>query len=93
MEGFNYIQNVTDISLDQERCIGCRACLTVCPHNVFEMQGKSAVIVKRNDCMECGACAQNCTANAITVNPGVGCAALIISRWLAKVGIQSRGCC
>jgi hypothetical protein len=28
--------------------------------------------------MECGACARNCPARAITVSAGVGCAAAII---------------
>lgn len=93
MKNYKYIQNVAEISLDSDSCIGCRSCMTVCPHGVFDIKEKRAVIINRNDCMECGACGQNCPVSAITVNPGVGCAALIISRWLAKIGIESKGCC
>lgn len=93
MKKYNYIQNVAEISLDSDSCIGCRLCMTVCPHGVFDIKEKRAAIIKRNDCMECGACGQNCPVNAITVNPGVGCATLIISRWLTKMGIESKGCC
>jgi NAD-dependent dihydropyrimidine dehydrogenase PreA subunit len=93
MEEYNYIENVAELSLDSDSCIGCRLCTIVCPHGVFDISGKKAVIVRPDDCMECGACSQNCPVEAITVNPGVGCAALIISRWLAKAGIQTKGCC
>jgi NAD-dependent dihydropyrimidine dehydrogenase PreA subunit len=37
-----------------------------------------AVIVDKDACMECGACAMNCPANAIQVQKGVGCAYAII---------------
>jgi hypothetical protein len=31
--------------------------------------------------MECGACAKNCHAAAISVDTGVGCASAVISGW------------
>jgi hypothetical protein len=31
--------------------------------------------------MECGACAKNCAAGAISVSPGVGCASAVINGW------------
>ena len=48
-------------------------------------------------CMECGACAVNCPVAAISVDPGVGCAAYIISGWIhgkdkASCG-GGTGCC
>ncbi|MDO9341380.1 MAG: mercury methylation ferredoxin HgcB, partial [Bacteroidales bacterium] len=57
----------------------CGMCVKVCPHEVFELAGKKAHIIRRDYCMECGACALNCPVQAITVNSGVGCAAGIIS--------------
>lgn len=93
MKNYTYIAEVAEIHLDTDLCIGCSLCTTVCPHGLFEVQEHKAVIKNKNDCMECGACALNCPVDAITVTPGVGCAALIISRWLAKVGIPSKGCC
>ena len=77
-----YLRDVVSLSLDVNECIGCDRCTEVCPHNVFDVSEKKARITERDLCMECGACAFNCPSGAITVNPGVGCAAAIIFGWL-----------
>ncbi len=73
-----YLRNVVTLELDAARCSGCRLCLMVCPHDVFEMNAKKARIKDRDSCMECGACEINCPAGAIRVKAGVGCAAAVI---------------
>ena len=73
-----YLKNVVTLKLDTEKCTGCGMCLSVCPHNVFEINDKKAAIVNRDACMECGACKKNCPFGAIDVRAGVGCAAAII---------------
>jgi NAD-dependent dihydropyrimidine dehydrogenase PreA subunit len=85
MKEMRYIENMAALTLDPEKCVGCHACETVCPHSVFGFADGKAVIEDRDGCMECGACALNCPADAITVTPGVGCAALIIKNWIKKV--------
>ena len=60
--------------LYQELCNGCWMCLMVCPHGVFAQGNKRINIIKKSDCMECGACLKNCPTGAIEVNSGVGCA-------------------
>ena len=74
-----YLENVVSLEYFAEKCTGCRMCTIVCPHGVFEMRDKHAVLVNRDYCMECGACAMNCASEAITVKSGVGCAAGIIN--------------
>jgi ferredoxin len=56
---------------------------------------KKAQIIDLDGCMECGGCATNCPTEAITVTPGVGCAAYIIQKWLKGTKLESitRGCC
>ncbi len=72
MEDLRYIDEVSTLVLDPEKCIGCSLCTEVCPHAVFEMNQKKAQIVDFNACMECGACVNNCPSQAIAVSPGVG---------------------
>ena len=82
MFGLRYLKDVTSLTLDEEKCIGCRMCTEVCPHAVFTMRDKRATIVDRDACMECGACQKNCPVQAITVNAGVGCAAAVLTGML-----------
>jgi len=76
-----YLKNVSTISFDAEKCTGCKRCIEVCPHGVFDITDRKAQIVDKDSCMECGACALNCPVNALEVNAGVGCAAAIIISW------------
>lgn len=86
MKDFRYIDGAAILRLNEATCIGCGNCAVVCPHRVFALQGTKAAIVDADGCMECGACAANCAAGAIHVNPddGCGCAALIINGWLSR---------
>lgn len=79
MNGLLYLSDVVTLELDVTKCTGCRMCLMVCPHAVFGFENKKAVILHKDSCMECGACAINCKDQAITVKSGVGCAAGIIN--------------
>jgi NAD-dependent dihydropyrimidine dehydrogenase PreA subunit len=79
-----YLPNVVTLKLESEKCIGCGMCVEVCPHAVFKMEQKKALIADRDACMECGACARNCIANALIVRAGVGCAAAVISGYTAS---------
>ena len=82
MQGLRYLPEVTTLHLDETLCNGCGVCQTVCPQAVFQMEGRKARVVDRDACIECGACALNCTQDAISVHAGVGCAAAIIKGWV-----------
>ena len=86
-----YLRDVVTLQLDQEKCVGCGTCLTVCPHQVFAMNNGCAGIEKKDLCMECGACAKNCPVDAVYVKVGVGCAAAVINSALGRKG--SSCCC
>lgn len=90
MEGLRYLTDVTTLRLNPEICVGCGVCENVCPHGVFRVTNGTAEIVDLNGCMECGACANNCAVQAITVTPGVGCAAAIVQSWFK--GKKGGGC-
>ncbi len=78
-----YLANVASIEISPAACTGCGLCREVCPHNVFSIEDKKAVIVDRDSCMECGACVNNCAFGALSVDKGVGCAAAIINSMIS----------
>lgn len=78
MKNLVYIRNITTLQLNPKKCTGCKMCMIVCPHAVFKFIDKKAIIVNKDNCMECGACSVNCPKKAIIVRSGVGCAAGII---------------
>ncbi len=84
MKDLIYLPEVVTLQLDEELCNGCGMCLKVCPHEVFELSGRKAHIIRKGYCMECGACQLNWPVNAVTVKAGVGCAAGLIEGWLKK---------
>ncbi len=85
-----YLKDVVTLRLDQEKCVGCGTCLTVCPHQVLAVNNGCADIVRKDLCMECGACAKNCPVEALYVKAGVGCAAAVINSLLGR---KSSSCC
>ena len=79
MFGLHYLSGVATLLLADQQCNGCRMCVEVWPHAVFEIAAKRARITDRDACMECGACQLNCPEGAVTVDAGVGCAAAVIA--------------
>ena len=66
------------LEYDPGLCIGCAMCVAVCPHAVFAMNDRVALLAHPDSCMECGACQLNCPTGAISVDSGVGCASAMI---------------
>jgi len=83
MDRLRYLEGVATLRFADAACIGCGMCAEVCPHGVFVVSERKARILDRDACMECGACALNCPTKAISVTPGVGCAAAIMNGWLS----------
>jgi NAD-dependent dihydropyrimidine dehydrogenase PreA subunit len=83
---------VNTLVYNPELCNGCAMCVAVCPHAVFAMQGRKALLVQSQACMECGACQVNCVTGAIGVESGVGCATAMIFAALKGQREVSCGC-
>ncbi len=95
MQGFRYIDNAPTLRVDRQCCVGCGACVTVCPHRIFSLPERVLAVTNPELCMECGACARNCPVAAITVTPGVGCAVAILGAWVNRLLGRKvlSGCC
>lgn len=50
--------------VDQGRCVGCGACVKVCPEDAISMQNNTAIIAE-SLCISCGACLDVCPEGAI----------------------------
>ncbi len=85
-----YLKNIASLKLKRDQCNGCGMCIKVCPHSVFVLERDKVKIDNLDACMECGACSMNCEQKALSVTPGVGCAAALIN---AKLGRTSAPCC
>jgi len=55
---------VSKVSVDEEKCIGCSACVATCPEG-FKMEGGKAQVIGVADCSE--AAADGCPVDAISV--------------------------
>jgi nitroreductase/NAD-dependent dihydropyrimidine dehydrogenase PreA subunit len=53
-------------TVDPARCIGCGACVDVCPYFTLELRGGKAVVTGKES-INCGHCAAVCPQGAITV--------------------------
>jgi len=86
-----YLEN--SLVYDPALCNGCGKCVEVCPHAVYEMDGRLAVLVSSQACMECGACQLNCPTAAISVDSGVGCASAMIGAALRGKKVDQKEEC
>lgn len=93
MQRFRYFEGVATLNLDDRSCIGCAACTEVCPHGVLVLSGKKVRVADKDGCMECGACANNCPTGAVSVTPGVGCAAYIVQTWIKGKNVSLKTSC
>lgn len=63
------LQPYGDIRLEQEKCIGCRVCIDVCPRNLYEfkMIDKKVVLHNPENCINCNACVRRCLAHCLEI--------------------------
>lgn len=53
------------IHRDEEECIECGACISVCPMNVYSFDNAWNVLVDEKKCIQCGVCIKMCPHGAL----------------------------
>jgi heterodisulfide reductase subunit A len=55
-------------NIDENLCVGCGLCITICPYSALEKDEKGLAKVKEVLCKGCGTCAASCPKRAITMH-------------------------
>jgi len=66
-----FVDEISDIAVDEELCSGCAVCISLCPYEALELvesKGKKVVKIDDTKCKRCGACVTACPCCAITIS-------------------------
>ncbi|MBN1432848.1 MAG: 4Fe-4S binding protein [Methanomicrobiaceae archaeon] len=53
---------------NEEECIDCGECVSVCPQNVFSFDEEWNITLKTEKCVLCGKCVEACPHNALSLH-------------------------
>ncbi|MFV0380217.1 MAG: 4Fe-4S binding protein [Anaerorhabdus sp.] len=54
------------VTVDKDLCIGCTACVSVCPTGALSMDSNDKAECEPSACIDCGACVGACPVSAIS---------------------------
>jgi ferredoxin len=54
-------------SINDDRCIGCEACIDVCPTEVLDLVDHKVRVARFSDCVQCEQCANACPTQALVM--------------------------
>ena len=52
---------------DEEKCIHCGLCISICPVEVFRFNEERKVVADTKHCIHCGVCVNVCPAKALSL--------------------------
>ena len=58
--GFKAVDMLNDEVINQDKCVGCAACVTICPVDVFDFVDEKPVDTRHTACVYCELCVDVC---------------------------------
>jgi ferredoxin len=55
------------IGVNESECIDCGACISICPREVFSLDGHWKLQLAEEKCVLCGKCIEACPQQALTL--------------------------
>jgi putative YpdA family bacillithiol system oxidoreductase len=55
-------------SINDDRCTGCDACVSVCPTDVLELRHNKSRVARMGDCIQCEQCVSACPTTALVMH-------------------------
>lgn len=53
--------------IDKKKCIGCGACVSMCPVNAISISAEGKAVIDPNKCIKCKTCEDICPVRAIKI--------------------------
>ena len=57
-----------EYTIDEEKCIGCMACVKKCPADAIKGAKRSPHYIIQDKCIRCGACVATCKFDAVNAS-------------------------
>lgn len=55
------------IVLDETKCKRCGECVSICPSEIYKLEGDRIVVGNSDECSNCQSCVSVCESQAITI--------------------------
>jgi NAD-dependent dihydropyrimidine dehydrogenase PreA subunit len=55
------------ITVDEQKCQVCGECVSICPVEIYKLEGGRLIVGNSDECSGCQSCAAVCESQAITI--------------------------
>ena len=66
-KGADVIQLDVPVNRDEDECVNCGACVSICPMKVFTIGEDWSVNMESENCIQCGTCVKTCPHGALSI--------------------------